>query len=144
MRVVPYICACIWYLQRSLVAATAKSVTLVSEVGLVEQCALVIRVRGLSAVHMVLIATSLTRECLVGADFLSQQGCVLDMQQKVLYAGGQQVHMCTREHVDNAVCFVSMAENNEISPYCQIRLPVTIDVQTSQLTHQTDVLFGAT
>ena len=58
-----------------MVAASAKSVTLVSEVGLVEQCALVIRVGGLSAVHMVLIATSLTQECLVGADFLSQQGC---------------------------------------------------------------------
>ena len=110
------------------------------KLGLVGQCALVIKVGGLSAVHMVLIATSLTQECLLGADFLPQHGCVLDMQQKVLYAGGQQVHMCTRGHVDNAVCFVSMAENNEIPPYCQIRLPVTIDVQTSQLTHQTDVL----
>ena len=33
-----------------------------------------------------------------------------------------------------------MAVNNEIPTYCQIRLPVTIDVQASQLTHQTDVL----
>ena len=79
------------------------------KLGLVGQCALVIKVGGLSVVHMVFIATSLTQECLLGADFLSQYGCVLDMQQKVLYAGGQQVHMCTREHVDNAVCFVSMA-----------------------------------
>ena len=110
------------------------------KLGLVGQCALMVKVGGLSAIHMVLIATSLTQECLLGADFLSQHGCVLDMQKKVLYAGGQQVHMCTREHVDNTVCFVSMTENNEIPPYCQIRLPVTIDVQPSQLTDQADVL----
>ena len=107
------------------------------KLGLVGQCALVIKVGGLSAVHTVLIARSLTQECLLGIDFLSQHDCVLDMLQKVLYAGGQQVHMCTREgyeHVDNTVCMVFIAENNEIPPYCQIHLPVTIHLQNSLLT----------
>ena len=39
------------------------------KLGLIGQCALVIKVGGLSAVHMVLIATSLTQECLLVADF---------------------------------------------------------------------------
>ena len=53
---------------------------------------------------MLLIVRSLTQECLLGADFLSQHDSVLDMQQEVLYAGGQHKYTCDMSmHVDNTV-----------------------------------------
>ena len=102
---------------------------------------MMIKIGGLSAAHSILIARSLTQECLLGADFLSHHHCVLDLQQQVLYAGGKHVYMCPPDggvHESHAVCFVRMAETTEVPPCCQIHLPVRID--RVQMTGQNEVL----
>ena len=45
---------------------------------------------------MVLVAQQLTKECLLGTDFLSQYGCVVDLQGHVIIAGGKDVPMVNR------------------------------------------------
>ena len=86
---------------------------------LVGQCTMIIKIGGLSAAHTIMIARSLTQECLLGADFLSHHHCELDLQQQVLYAGGKHVYMCPPDggvHESHAVCFVRMAETTEGPP----------------------------
>ena len=46
----------------------------------------------LSKDHVVLVAKNLHQECLLGADFLMHHGCVLDLQQKILFTEQGPVH----------------------------------------------------
>ena len=46
---------------------------------------------GLAEKHLILVANGLTQECLLGADFLMQHSCVVNLQKMSLCAGGETV-----------------------------------------------------
>ena len=85
------------------------------------------RVGGLRVCYNVLVAEGLTQECLLGADFFSHHGCIVNLQQQVLHAGGQSVSLCS----DNLpqVCFVTLAETAVIPGRHQMCVPVHLSPQ---------------
>ena len=82
------------------------------------QCTLQITVGPFSKDHVVLVAKNLHQECLLGADFLMRHGCVLDLQQKIMFTEQGPVHfvssVCT-EH-NTPVCFVALSEKVTVPP----------------------------
>ena len=76
---------------------------------------------GVSEYHVFLIAQQLTLECLLGSDLLSQYGCVVDLRQHVIIAGGKKVPLVDRKKKSHAlVCFVSTSESVKVPASCQI------------------------
>eukprot|EP00731_Ephydatia_muelleri_P008580 Em0004g918a len=65
---------------------------------------------GLVGLHPILVAKSLTQECILGADFLVAHGCVLDYTTKTLLAGGNAVLM----------------EDTCIQEQCEMQVPVSL------------------
>ena len=59
----------------------------------------------------VFVARELTQECLLGADFLKQHNCVINMREQTLMAGGKQV-MCQSQDFPElmSVCHVSFLQ----------------------------------
>lgn len=91
------------------------------------QCIVRLEVGGLVAEHEVLVAKSLTQECLLGADFLGHNGCLIDLKRRVLYAGGAAVCLHgSGDDVDTAVCLISMADTVSIPPSCRMHLRVKV------------------
>ena len=96
------------------------------------QCNLPVQVGGLSHDHPVLIVKSsgLTQECLLGADYLTEYGCVIDSKHQILLAGGTSVHFIHtlglngEDSVMHAA--VKLSESVTLPPYCQMQLPVII------------------
>ena len=41
----------------------------------------------------VIVTSTLTQPCLLGADFLQHQGCVIDLQDRTLGIQGETIHM---------------------------------------------------
>ena len=60
---------------RSVVTASEKKLNLLGKTNVK------VTIRGVSGYHSVLVAQQLTQECLLGTDFLSQYGCVVDVQR---------------------------------------------------------------
>ena len=72
-------------LQRRLETATQPVVAANGEeLQLVGQSPVSLQVGGLRVSHTVLVARRVTQECLLGADFLSRHGCVVDLRDNVL------------------------------------------------------------
>ena len=120
-------------LQRRLETATQPVVAANGEeLQLVGQSPVSLQVGGLRVSHTVLVARGVTQECLLGADFLSRHGCVVDLRDNVLLAGGQSVpvHFNSSAHCLPPVCFVTLAEKSVIPGRHQMRLPVHLSPQT--------------
>ena len=111
---------------RSVVTASGEKLKLLGETNVK------VSIGGVSGYHLVLVAQQLTQECLLGTDFLSQYGCVVDLRRHVIIAGGKDVPMVDRsEKMDNSlVCFVSTSESVEIPASCQMRLTATVSGQS--------------
>ena len=108
---------------RAVVVANGETLDVVGQVELL------IELGGLAKKHMVLVARQLTHDCLLGADFLCQHNCIIDLQHRVLLAGDQTVTMCASDSNnggDIQLCFVSLLETTVIPASCLIRLPVTV------------------
>lgn len=96
------------------------------------QCVLKIRIGSLLEEHAVLIARSLNQQCILGADFLTKQGCVVDLNRQVLFTKVGPIQFVSSLSAGNddrapeAVCFVHVTESVTIPPSCQMRLPVNI------------------
>ena len=111
---------------RIVVAANGEKLKLVG------QCNFPVQVGGLSNDHPVLIVKSsgLTQECLLGADYLTEYGCVIDLKHQILLAGGTPVHFIHslglngEDSVKHAA--VKLSESVTLPPYCQMQLPVII------------------
>ena len=59
------------------------------DLDLLGQSEVTLRIGGLVEKHMILVANGLTQECVLGADFLMQHSCVVDLQKMSLHAGGE-------------------------------------------------------
>ena len=86
-------------------------------------------VRGLQVFYNVLVAKGLTQECLLGADFLSQHGCIVNLRRQVLRASEQSVSL----HSDSIpqVCLITLAETAVIHGRHQMCVPVHLSPQGS-------------
>ena len=62
---------------RSVVTASGEKLKLLGETNVK------VTIGGVSGYHLVLVAQQLTQECLLGTDFLSQYGCVVDLSPVV-------------------------------------------------------------
>ena len=80
----------------------------------------------LSKDHVVLVAKNLHQECLLGADFLMRHGCVLDLQQNIMFTKEGPVHFVSSVSSAHStpVCFVTLIETVTVPPNCQMCLPV--------------------
>ena len=74
----------------SVVAASGEKLKLAGETNVK------VIIGGVSGYHLVLVAQQLTQEYLLGTDFLSQYGCVVDLRRHVIIAGGKDVPMVDR------------------------------------------------
>ena len=85
-----------------------------------------LQVGDLQVQFSVLVARELTQECLLGADFLKQHDCVINMRERTLVAGGKQV-VCQPNQFPElmSVCHVSFSADAVIPGYCQMHVPVS-------------------
>eukprot|EP00731_Ephydatia_muelleri_P023738 Em0016g9a len=81
-----------------------------SSLEMLGQVTLSVEIGGLVGLHPILVAKSLTQECILGADFLVAHGCVLDYTTKTLLAGGNAVLM----------------EDTCIQEQCEMQVPVSL------------------
>eukprot|EP00731_Ephydatia_muelleri_P035359 Em0116g11a len=89
---------------KSVVTADGSSLEMLGQV------TLSVEIGGLVGLHPILVAKSLTQECILGADFLVAHGCVLDYTTKTLLAGGNAVLM----------------EDTCIQEQCEMQVPVSL------------------
>lgn len=96
------------------------------ELDLLGRSEVVVSIGGLSGKHSVLVA-SLTQECLLGADFLSKHGCVVDLREQVLLAGGRSVSLCSQtcDEQTASVCHITFLGTTVVPAYCQMQLPAS-------------------
>ena len=66
------------------------------------------------------------QECLLGADFLMRHGCVLDLQQNIMFTKEGPVHFVSSISSAHStpVCFVTLSETVTVPLNCQMCLPV--------------------
>ena len=90
------------------------------------QCTIKIAVGPLSKDHVVSVAKNLHQECLLGADFLMRHGCVLDLQQNIMFTKEGPVPFVSTVSSAHStpVCFVTLSETVTVPPNCQMCLPV--------------------
>ena len=93
---------------------------------LLGQDELQLQVGDLQVQFPVFIARDLTQECLLGADFLKQHDCVINMREQTLVAGGKQV-VCQPNQFPElmSVCHVSFSADTVIPGHCQMHIPVS-------------------
>ena len=95
---------------------------------LVGQANLLVSVGGLVRRQCVLVAQSLTQECILGADFLAANDCVIDYCSKTLLAGGQLVPIHCRGQYPPVACTweAVVMEDTCIPEQCEILIPVSL------------------
>ena len=96
------------------------------ELDLLGQDELQLQVGDLQVQFPVFIARELTQECLLGADFLKQHDCVINVRKRTLVAGGKQV-VCQPNQFPElmSVCHVSFSADAVIPGHCQMHVPVS-------------------
>lgn len=98
------------------------------ELDLRGQSEVMICVGGLAKRHTVLVARGLTQECLLGPDYLQKHRCVVDLDKRILCAGGSVVSFISQ--IDNgtnaAVCHVKFAHTTVVPAQCQMQLSATV------------------
>ncbi len=109
---------------RPVVAANGQSLELCG------QTFVLLRVGNLCVQHPVLAVKDITQQCLLGADFLERFGCVIDLRNRLLMAGGRSVPVQLQAQARRSVCHVSIKETTEIPGYHQVHLHVRLCAPT--------------
>ena len=101
-----------------------------SSLEMLGQVTLSVEIGGLVGLHPILVAKSLTQECILGADFLVAHGCVLDYTTKTLLAGGKLVPVhCKGQCVSPCypvMCSAVLMEDTCIQEQCEMQVPVSL------------------
>eukprot|EP00731_Ephydatia_muelleri_P008911 Em0004g1249a len=109
---------------KSVVTADGSSLEMLGQV------TLSVEIGGLVGLHPILVAKSLTQECILGADFLVAHGCVLDYTTKTLLAGGKLVPVhCKGQCVSPCypvMCSAVLMEDTCIQEQCEMQVPVSL------------------
>ena len=102
----------------------------VTAITLVGEANVLVSLGGLVRQHCVLVAQSLTQECILGADFLVANDCIIDYHSKTLLAGGQLVPIHCREQYQPVnvacTCDAVVMEDTCIPKQCEMLIPVRL------------------
>ena len=95
-----------------------------------------LEVPGLQTEFPILVAKTLTQDCILGADFLFQYRCVVDTHRQVLLAGGEPVQfdLSTRQEMPST-CHVTLLESTTIPASSEIQLPVHLSGEEGIVMH---------
>ncbi|KAL5489484.1 hypothetical protein EMCRGX_G018578 [Ephydatia muelleri] len=107
--------------QKEVVASTEANRQQLNLLGQVE---LPLHIGSIHTNFPVLVASQLTQECLIGADFLSKFNCQLDLGAGVLVAGTEALSMETdrKSRSPVGVCDVQLIEHMEVPGSSQMRI----------------------
>ena len=73
--------------------------------------------------HLVLVADNLMQECLLGADFLTNKGCIVDLQRHVMITRGEEIPLQnTRKEREAMACHVGVSNTITIPVRHQVWL----------------------
>ena len=98
------------------------------------QAKLTMQVGGVKDDFTCLVASALTQECIIGADFLVKHHCIIDLQQKTLLVGGQSTPFRDRDvepHV-KSVCHVFFSETTVLPGESEVELPLSLSDSSDQ------------
>ena len=126
---------------RSVVAANGE------ELDLLGQSEVTLGIGGLAVKHLVLVAKGLTQECLLGANFLMQHSCVVDLQKMKLFAGGTAVSFVSQPGSNEEdmskhtiSCHVTFPDTIVVPEYCQMQLSVSVKGHQLGLNREDDAI----
>ena len=80
-----------------------------------------------------LVAKGLIQRCLLGADFLTHNGCVVDLQSGQMSVAGERVPLWPRQRDISPLetCHVAVLENTIVPPLQQVQLLVNVQTRAS-------------
>ena len=87
---------------------------------------LVVEVAGLKAEFSFLVAEKLTQECILGADFLHQHKCIIDLSNQVLKAGGAAAALESNQEAAPSVCHVTFPHTTVLPGNTEVQLPLQL------------------
>ena len=102
------------------------------EMDLLGQGKLPLQIGDLRGQLSVLIAKELTQECLLGADFLQQHNCVINMKERTVTPEEMRPVVCQGKGSSsskNSVCHVSFTADVVVPGNCQMHLQVSLSQQ---------------
>ena len=112
---------------RSVVVANGE------ELDTAGQCEVTMSIGNFSFCYPVLVAKGLIQQCLLGADFLTHNGCVVDLQSGQMSVAGERVPLWPRQRdlspLEN--CHVALLENTIVPPLQQVQLLVKVQTRAS-------------
>lgn len=85
-----------------------------------------IEVAGLKVDFPFLVAEKLTQECILGADFLRQHKCVIDLNKQILRGGGASADIESVTNTTLSVCHVTFPETTVLPGNSEIELPLQL------------------
>ena len=85
-----------------------------------------LQVGSTHACYPVLVARNITQECLLGADFLEDFGCIINLRERTLMIGETPVPLQFRKGLLASTCHVSCAETTVVPGRHQLELPVQL------------------
>ena len=106
------------------------------ELDIMGKMVVLLEVGGLQMEFPVLVARTLTQDCILGADFLFHNRCVVDMHRQVLLAGGESVQfdLSTRQEMPSTY-HVTLLESTAIPAASEIQLPVHLSGEEGVVMH---------
>ena len=90
------------------------------------KCDLEIRIDGVNVAHSVLVAADVTRDCLLGIDFLAKHGCKIDFEAKSLSIGSKIVNLQAKSGRNN-VFRINLEETVVVPGHHEIVLNAKVD-----------------
>ena len=107
-----------------------------AELDIVGKTVVLLEVGGLQTEFAVLVARTLTQDCILGADFLLHNRCVVDMHRQILLAGGESVRfdLSTRQEMPST-CHVTLLESTTIPAASEVQLPVHLSGEEGVVMH---------
>ena len=112
---------------RSVVVANGE------ELDIAGQCEVTMSIGNRSCCYPVLVAKGLIQRCLLGADFLTHNGCVVDLQSGQMSVAGERVPLWPQQRDISPLetCHVAVLENTIVPPLQQVQLLVNVQARAS-------------
>ncbi len=98
-----------------------------ADLSLLGQTTASLQVAGVKVEYPCLVASQLTQECIIGADFLLKSRCVIDLNNRTVRAGGRTSHFRTDEcSTPHEVCHVFFPETTVLPGNSEVQLPLSL------------------
>ena len=94
---------------------------------LLGQTTVSLQVAGVKVKYPCLVTSELTQGCIIGADFLLENKCIIDLQNRTLQAGGKIAEFLVHgSSVPHAVCHVFFSETTVLPGNTEVQLPLSL------------------